>query len=64
VAAGNLVNTETTVASLMEEMVSRGRVSIAIYLDVDESNSFTDGDFGLKNDGTTYVFGTARLQTD
>ncbi len=32
---------------------------IAVYVDVDQSSSWTAGDIGLKSDGTTYSFPTA-----
>jgi len=32
---------------------------IAVYIDVDSSNSWTAGDIGLKSDGTTYANPTA-----
>ena len=36
-----------------------GVAEIAVYLDVDQSGTWTDGDIGLKSDGTTYNHPTA-----
>ena len=36
-----------------------GVAEIAVYLDIDQSGTWTDGDIGLKSDGTTYSHPTA-----
>ncbi len=36
-----------------------GVAEIAVYIDVDQSGTWTAGDIGLKSDGTTYSFPTA-----
>jgi spore coat-associated protein N len=61
-ASSTPVNTEGTPIEIMPADGTPGElgaaVTMAMYIDVDDSDDFSDGDIGLMNDGTTYVFGT------
>jgi hypothetical protein len=36
---------------------------MALYIDIDQSNTWNAGDLGLKSDGTTYTYGAGGEQT-